>query len=117
MLDHHLHTFSEWVKDPRSDCHAWSAYPAYFFLNTIAGIGPATPGFTAVRIEPHPGRLTKISARMPHPDGLITTDYQKGRDGFWSIRIGLPATINGTLIWKGATYPLHGQGLNQFSLK
>ncbi len=117
MLDQHQHTFSEWVKDPRSECHAWSAYPAYFFLNTIAGIGPAAPGFTAVRIEPHPGRLTKLSAQMPHPDGLITTDYEKGRDGFWSIRIGLPATINGTLIWKGATYPLHGQGLNQFSLK
>jgi alpha-L-rhamnosidase len=117
MLDHHLRTFSEWITDPRSECHAWSAYPAYFFLNTIAGIGPAEPGFTAVRIEPHPGRLTKISAQVPHPDGPINTDYEKGRDGFWSIRIWLPASINGTLIWKGKTHPLHGRGLNKFSLK
>jgi alpha-L-rhamnosidase len=115
MLDNHQHTFSEWVKDPRSECHAWSAYPAYFFLNTIAGIGPATPGFTAVRIEPHPGRLTKISAQMPHPAGLITTDYEKTGDS-WSIRIRLPERVNGTFIWKGDTYPLRG-GLNTFSLK
>jgi alpha-L-rhamnosidase len=116
MLDNHQHTFSEWVKDPRSECHAWSAYPAYFFLNTIAGIEPATPGFTAVRIEPHPGRLTKISAQMPHPGGLITADYEKMRDDSWSIRIRLPAGVSGTFIWKGETYPLRG-GLSTFSLK
>jgi len=115
MLDHHLRTFSEWVKDPRSECHAWSAYPAYFFLNTIAGIGPAAPGFTAVRIEPHPGRLTKISAHMPHPDGLITTDYERTGDS-WSIRIRLPGRIRGELIWKGKIYPLYG-GISTFSLK
>jgi alpha-L-rhamnosidase len=115
MLDDHLHTFSEWVNDPRSECHAWSAYPAYFFLNTIAGIGSATPGFTAVRIEPHPGRLTKISAQMPHPDGLITTDYEKTGDS-WSIRIRLPAKISGEFIWKGKIYPLRG-GISTLSLK
>jgi hypothetical protein len=47
---------------------------------------------------------------------LITTDYEKGRDGLWSIRIGLPAGVNGTLIWKGETYPLRG-GLSTLSLK
>jgi alpha-L-rhamnosidase len=117
MLDHHLHTFSETAKDPRSECHSWSAYPAYYFLNTIAGIEPAAPGFAAVRIEPHLGGLTKVSARMPHPAGSITADYEKKADDTWLIRIQLPATVNGTFIWKGKSYPLHGQATNTLSLR
>jgi hypothetical protein len=116
MLDNHLRTFSETARDPRSECHSWSAYPAYYFLNTIAGIEPAAPGFTAVRIEPHLGRLTKVSAQMPHPGGTITANYEKTGDT-WSIRIRLPATVNGTFIWKGKSYPLHGQDTNTFSLR
>jgi hypothetical protein len=116
MLADHRRTFSEVLNDPRSECHAWSAYPAYFFLNTIAGIEPATPGFATVKIEPHPGSLTKLSAQMPHPDGVITTDYEKGGNGSWNIRIGLPANLNGTFTWKKQSLPLHG-GINSFSLR
>ena len=117
MLDNHLHTFSETATDPRSECHSWSAYPAYYFLNTIAGIEPASPGFTTVRIEPHPGTLTRISAQMPHPEGLITTDYEKTGDGSWTIRIRLPKTLTGVLIWKKKSYPLHGDHIHTFALK
>lgn len=117
MLNDHRRTFSEWVKDPRSECHSWSAFPSYYFLNTIAGIEPAAPGFAAVKIEPHLGALTKVSAQMPHPDGLIKTDYEKTGNGSWAIRIELPAKINGTLHWKGKTYPLHGHGINAFVLE
>jgi hypothetical protein len=62
-----------------------------------------------VRIEPHLGRLTKVSAQMPHPAGSISADYEKTGDDRWSIRIRLPAKVNGTFLWKGKSYPLHGQ--------
>lgn len=116
MLDLHLRTFTEVQKDPRSDCHSWSAYPAYYFLNTIAGIEPASPGFTTVRVEPNLGRLTSVSAKMPHPGGTITADYKKASDGLWSIHIGLPVAVNGSFVWKGKTYPLHGGG-NTFAMR
>jgi len=116
MLDLHLRTFTEVQKDPRSDCHSWSAYPAYYFLNTIAGIEPASPGFTTVRVEPNLGQLTSVSAKMPHPEGMITADYKKAADGLWSIRIGLPVAVNGSFVWKGKTYVLKG-GTNSFSLR
>jgi alpha-L-rhamnosidase len=116
MLDLHLRTFTEVQKDPRSDCHSWSAYPAYYFLNTIAGIEPASPGFTTIRVEPNLGQLTSVSARMPHPAGTITADYKKASDGLWSIHLGLPAAVTGTFVWKGKTYVLKG-GTNSFSLR
>lgn len=116
MLNSGMHTFSEWLKDPRSECHSWSAYPAYFFLNTIAGIQPASPGFASVLIQPNPGPLTHIKANLPHPSGLIKAGYQKQKNGQWKINIELPENLPGKLIWKGKTYVLEGGKENRFLL-
>jgi hypothetical protein len=116
MLANGMHTFSEWLEDPRSECHSWSAYPAYYFLNTIAGICPATPHFKTVLIEPHMGNLKSVQARMPHPEGLIETTFQQLPSGKWQIAITLPATVPGTLKWKEKTYSLKAGQTNTLNL-
>ncbi|MFW6290074.1 MAG: family 78 glycoside hydrolase catalytic domain, partial [Mariniphaga sp.] len=35
----------------RSDCHAWSAHPAYHLLSLVCGIKPADTGFSKVKIK------------------------------------------------------------------
>ncbi len=49
MLRDGMQTFGEATVNSRSDCHPWSAHPAFELLATVAGIEPASPGFRAVR--------------------------------------------------------------------
>jgi alpha-L-rhamnosidase len=107
MLDLGLTTFAEKPEPTRSDCHAWSACPLYGLLATVCGIEPASTGFRTVRIAPHPGRLKQISARMPHPQGLIVCKLQ--RQGANGIRgeIVLPGSLSGSFIWHGQEVALH----------
>ncbi len=108
--------FTTWPEQPdptRSDCHAWSASPNYDLLTVVAGIAPATPGFSRVRIAPHLGRiaphlgrLTHLDVSMPHRAGDIHALYQ--RDGQeWSATITLPANLSGDFVWAGKTIALH----------
>lgn len=105
MLKIGLTTFAENPEPTRSDCHGWSASPVYEFLSLVSGIKPATPGFEKVIIEPYPGTLNHISAKMPHPKGLITLELTKTGNGIHA-KIELPSTVSGTFIWKGKSQAL-----------
>jgi hypothetical protein len=107
MLAQGLTTFGESGGDhDRSDCHAWSAHPAYFYLSLICGILPAGPGFNSVIIQPALGKLREIKATMPHARGDIILDVKKtaadGLDGY----IMLPEGVTGTFIWQNKSIPL-----------
>lgn len=108
MLDMGLTTFAEKPEPTRSDCHAWSASPNYDFLATICGIMPGAPGFRKVIIAPALGTLTWVKASMPHPDGMIRLELQRGEDGK-SIhgKVELPAKLNGVFYWQGKEINLH----------
>jgi hypothetical protein len=107
MLARGLSTFAERPDPTRSDCHAWSASPNYEFLATVCGIEPSSPGFKTVRIEPHPGYLTRIEGTLPHPAGLISVRLQREGERIRGT-ITLPAALGGEFAWKGRTIPLHG---------
>lgn len=113
MLDIGLTTFAESPEPTRSDCHAWSASPCYDLLATVCGIMPASAGFTSVLIQPHLGNLTFCEGSMPHPNGMITTRYNKTADGKWHINIELPKGIAGKFIWQGKVMKLKS-GTNIF---
>ena len=115
MIDIGLSTFAEAPEPTRSDCHAWSASPCYDLLATVAGIVPASAGFSAVRIQPHLGTLTFCESAMPHPNGMIEVSYKKNDSGRWQAAIELPKDIRGKFIWQGKTYSLKG-GRNRFVL-
>lgn len=101
MLKNGLTTFAENPDPTRSDCHAWSASPIYDFLATLCGIMPAAPGFSRVRIAPHPGTLTVINGSLPLPEGNIRVSLQrKGAKGIHAT-VYLPGSLTGEFIWQG----------------
>lgn len=102
------------VGSSRSDCHAWGASPNIELLRTVLGFDSETPGFTRIKVEPHLGKLQKISGQMPHPDGKLSASYRLEK-GNWDIRIELPAGAGGRLLWHGREYPLKA-GKNRFML-
>ena len=104
MLNAGLTTFSEMgnTARDRSDCHAWSAHPGMEFLSVIAGITPAAPGFSKVRIQPSFNNLNWIKASMPHPEGTIEVDIKKVGTGIKGT-VTLPEKTEGELIWNDKT--------------
>ena len=100
------------INTARSDCHAWGSSPNIEFYRTVLGIDTDAPGFSRVKIEPHPGSLKKASGEMPHPLGTISVSYvlEKGK---WNMEINLPQGLAGTFIWKGQRNEIKG-GVNKF---
>jgi alpha-L-rhamnosidase len=98
----------------RSDCHAWGSSPNIEFLRTVLGIDSDAPGFSIVKIQPHPGSLNNIKGEMPHPKGKIVAEYSKSNNK-WLMKIELPAGLTGSLVWAGKSYPLKA-GKNTYTL-
>jgi len=74
-------TFPEYPGvNTRSDCHAWSAYPAYEMLHIICGIQIAKAGFEEVMIKPALGPLEWAKGRIPCKDGFIEVDLTNNND-------------------------------------
>jgi hypothetical protein len=115
MVDGGLSTFAETPDPTRSDCHAWSASPVYYFLSQVAGIKPASPGFKTVTVEPNFGDLKTIDAAMPHKLGLIQVKLQRTKENSVSGEIILPDQLKGIFIWKGGQRQLKG-GINKINI-
>ena len=109
-----LTTWAESPEPTRSDSHAWSAHPNYDFLTIVAGIHPADPEFKIIVIEPHLGNLHQVSAAMPHPNGLIETEY-KLVGSKMNVKISLPSGSSGNFVWQGRTSDLHA-GAQEFEV-
>ncbi|MDP4209150.1 MAG: alpha-L-rhamnosidase C-terminal domain-containing protein [Bacteroidota bacterium] len=102
-----------WAEEPnlnttRSDCHAWASGPNVELFRTVLGIDSYSPGFSKIKIEPHLGKLTKISGEIPHPNGKISVSYVL-KHNKWNINISIPQNTTGIFIWKGITYKLKGE--------
>jgi len=106
MLKMGLTTWAETPAPTRSDCHAWSAHPNFDFLNTVAGIEPAQPGFRKVLIQPHLGALKHLAAAVPTPEGEVTVKYVR-ENGKLDAHVTLPAGVTGWFVWGGRKLALH----------
>ncbi len=71
--------------------HAWTSYPAYIFLKYICGIQPTGGGFATFDVRPEIGGLTFAEGAVPTVKGLITTRWEKGNDGSFSLTVRVPA--------------------------
>ncbi len=98
-------TFETQRLECRSDCHAWSACPIYFYNTAFAGVRPSSPFFRTVRIAPDPAGLRRISARTPSPHGLIGTDLTFDGDRVGGT-VTLPQGLTGEFVWRGRRIPL-----------
>jgi len=101
------------VAASRSDCHAWGSSPNVEFYRIVLGIDSNAPGFRKVRIEPHLGKLTRISGSIPHPNGNITVNYVFEKKK-WKMEVSLPNGVDGDFIWNGKSTPLNS-GRNQIN--
>lgn len=115
MLDLGLTTFAEEPEPTRSDCHAWSASPLYYFLSMVTGIKPNESGFKSVKIEPNLGRLKWIEAIMPHIQGDIKVSLQSGNKNKLKGEVVLPGNLSGKFVWKGNSIKLKA-GVNNISV-
>lgn len=108
MIDKVLSTFAEEPDPTRSDCHAWSASPVYYFLSLVSGIKPDAPGFKSVRIEPNLKDLNYIDSKFPHKLGTIQVKLQKDKGNHISGEISLPEQLEGVYNFNGVQRHLHG---------
>ncbi|MCK5788753.1 MAG: alpha-L-rhamnosidase, partial [Chlamydiia bacterium] len=107
MIDNGMTTYGETDINPRSESHAWSASPNFDFLHTVAGIYPGEHSFKSVILEPNLGKLDKLDAEFPHPQGMITVSYVKSGDKI-EAQILLPKGLKGEFKWNGNTVKLVG---------
>jgi alpha-L-rhamnosidase len=115
MLDMGLTTWAETPEPTRSDSHAWSAHPTVHLLTLVAGIEPATPGFGRVRIRPHLGTLSNLSASVPTPRGDVAVSYKRA-GAVIETEVILPRGVTGTIALGGAPIALH-EGKNAVQLR
>ena len=65
-----------------SRCHTWSGAAATYAARYVAGIRPAAPGDpNHLRFDPIIHDISRVSARLAHPEGWILVDWEKSSDG------------------------------------
>lgn len=106
MLNQGMSTFGETDKNPRSDCHGWSATPCFDLLHIVAGIQPASPGFQTVLIEPNFNDLNLIEATYKHPKGVIKVNIKKDQKGKVNGNVEMPKGLRGTFKYNGKVIDL-----------
>lgn len=65
-----------------SAAHGWSGWISYILQAYVLGIRPLTPGFAKTLIEPNPGKLKKITGKMPTPHGSVCVKIEKTQTQF-----------------------------------
>lgn len=113
QLGNGLTTWAESPEPCRSDCHAWGAHPNIELFRTVLGVDSGAPGFRSVRVEPHPGALTRLRGTVPHPRGGIEVQGEKIA-GKWRFVVILPEGVSGRFIWKDRTAVLKA-GRNKYA--
>jgi alpha-L-rhamnosidase len=96
MLEDNKANWETWTSGDEVN-HAWTSYPAYIFLKYICGIQPTSGGFATFDVRPATGGLTFAEGTVPTVKGLITTRWEKGANGSFSLRIKVPANTRATI--------------------
>lgn len=71
--------------------HAWGAAPANLFPRFVLGVQVTQPGWSEVRITPHPGPLTSAEGKVPTPRGPVRVAWESG-PGF-RLKLALPEGV------------------------
>jgi hypothetical protein len=67
-----LTTTPEHFNMRESQCHAWTAHPAYFLSRHVLGVKADA---STANICPSPGSVTWAKRTFPHPKGLIEVEW------------------------------------------
>ena len=110
-----LERFESIEKPTRSEVHPWSASPAYFYFNYLAGIQSVKNNFEEIKITPVFGKLKTMEGLLPTPKGIIEFKLNKTKNNLLA-EITLPITMAGNLSWQGTEIPLK-KGKNVYDIK
>jgi hypothetical protein len=106
LLPLNMTTTPERIVKQRSEAHPWSASPSIAFINLVAGISPAEPGYKSVSIEPALGPLKFIKASYPHYLGSIKVDLKKTSKNGIEGTVELPKGLTGVFRFNGKVISL-----------
>lgn len=119
MINDHMTTtlerFESAEKPTRSEVHPWSASPAYFYFNYLAGISSVKNNFEKIAIAPTFGKLNKMVGLLPTPKGNIEFDIRRNKNKIFA-EIIISNTMTGNLIWQETKIPLK-RGKNTYIIK
>ena len=73
-------TIPETPFSPRSECHAWGAFPLYEFPRALLGVKPGAIGWKEILIEPHFICAKSCKGSVYTPKGMVEVAWEK-RDG------------------------------------
>ena len=110
-----LERFESIEKPTRSEVHPWSASPAYFYFNYLAGIQSVKNNFEEIKITPIFGKLKTMEGLLPTPKGIIKFKLNKTKNKLLA-EITIPETMVGIVSWQGTDIPLK-KGKNTYSIK
>lgn len=82
----------EWVEgeaDGGTINHSWSGGPLTLLSANVAGLRPLRPGWDIFKVEPKPGSLRRISAKVLRPQGLISLKAELD-NGIWHVELAVP---------------------------
>ncbi|MEA5365386.1 family 78 glycoside hydrolase catalytic domain [Amycolatopsis sp., V23-08] len=87
--------WEEWQAGSRSHQHAFMGTVDDWLYQDVAGIEPAAPGYTKVKIQPSPvGDLRQASAHVDSPLGPVRSDWTRDRNRF-TLRVSVPVGATG----------------------
>jgi len=89
----------------RSDSHPWGAHPLYHTAASIAGVRPAGPAFSNIRIAPMPGNIEHFEAKVVHPKGFVEVALKRS-GGKSNYTLTLPEGVSGEFVLSGKTSSL-----------
>lgn len=82
--------WEEWHEGSRSHQHAFLGTVEDWLYQRVAGIEPAAPGYTEIRIKPHPvGDLTNAAAHVDSPLGRVASAWTR-KQGVLTLRTQVP---------------------------
>jgi alpha-L-rhamnosidase len=82
--------WEEWGDSSRSHDHAFLGTVDDWLYERVAGIEPAAPGYTKIKIQPYPvGDLTNAAAHVASPLGQVSSTWTR-KDGDFMLRVVVP---------------------------
>jgi alpha-L-rhamnosidase len=86
---------------------------------TVAGLGPASPGYRSIEVRPLPGSLpalTSASARHLTPYGEAAVTWKRA-EGVFHLRVQIPVGSTASVYVPGAAEPIGvGHGLHEWEV-
>jgi hypothetical protein len=78
----------------RSQCHGWSASPAWLLPAKVLDVTPTAPGFREVALRPALGDLHWAEGKIPTPHGVINMAWSEAGHGEVTLPAGVTARLH-----------------------